>query len=107
MTPIKHEDEALRQILRRTYQEKEKVEVTDQWQEAVMRRIHELGEIGASPSSLAMLEQLVWRLAPITCLLILGLALLLSFSDFISGYDFIQLLMNTTEETTLNQFFGL
>jgi len=107
MTPIKHEDEALRQVLRRAYQEREKGEVTDQWQEEVMRRIRELGEIQASPSFLAMFEQLVWRLAPVTCLLILGLTLLLSSFDFISGYDVIQLLMNSTEEITLNQFFGL
>jgi hypothetical protein len=33
--------------------------------------------------------------------------LLLSSFDFISGYDVIQLLVNSTEEITLNQFFGL
>ena len=38
MSPIKDKDEALRQVLRRAYQEREKVEVTDQWQEEVMRR---------------------------------------------------------------------
>ena len=107
MTPSKHEDEALRHVLRRAYQERVKVEVTDQWQKEVMRRIRELGEIEASPSFLAMFEQLVWRLVPVTCLLILGLTVLLSSFDFISGYDLIQLLMNGTEEITLNQFFGL
>jgi hypothetical protein len=107
MTPIKDEHQALREILRRAYQERENVEVGDQWQEEVMRRIRELGEIEARPSSLVMFEQLVWRLAPVTCLLILGLTLLLSSVDFISGYDVIQLLMNSTEEITLNQFFGL
>ena len=107
MTPIKHEDETLRQVLRRAYQEREKVEVTDQWQEEVMRRISELGEIATSPRFLAMFEQLVWRLVPVICLLILGLTVLLSSFDFISGYDVIELLMNSTEEITLNQFFGL
>ena len=107
MTPIKHEDETLRQVLRRAYQEREKVEVTDQWQEEVMRRIREFGKIEASPSFLAMFEQLVWRLVPVICLLILGLTVLLSSFDFISGYDVIELLMNSTEEITLNQFFGL
>jgi len=107
MTPIKDEHEALREILRRAYLEKENVEVGDRWQEKVMRRILELGEIEARPSSLVMFEQLVWRLAPLTCLLILGLTVLLSSFDFISGYDVIQLLMDGTEELTLNQFFGL
>ena len=107
MTPSKHEQEALIRILQRAHQEKEKLEIGDQWQEEVMRRIRELGEIEARPGSLVMFEQLVWRLAPLTCLLILGLTLLLSSVDFISGYDVIQLLMNSTEEITLNQFFGL
>ena len=107
MTPRKDKHEALREILRRAYQERENVEVGDHWQEEVMHRIRELGEIEARPSSLVMFEQLVWRLAPVTCLLILGLTLLLSSFDFISGYDVIQLLMNSTEEITLNQFFGL
>ena len=107
MTPRKAKHEALREILRRAYQERENVEVDDQWQEGVMRRIRELGKIEARPSSLLMFEQLLWRLAPVTCLLILGLTLLLSSFDFISGDDVIQLLINSTEEITLNQFFGL
>ena len=107
MTTIKHQHQALRELLRRAYKEKEKVEVGDQWQEEVMRRIGELGEIDMSPSYLVMLEQLVWRLVPVTCILIIGLTVLLSSFDFISGYDVIQLTMNSTEQITLNQFFGL
>ena len=107
MTSIKNEHEALREILRRAYRDKENVEVGDRWQEEVMRRIRELGEIEERPSSLVMFEQLVWRLAPLTCLLILGLTVLLYSFDFIAGYDVIQLLVNGTEELTLNQFFEL
>ena len=107
MTPIKDKQEALREILRQAYLEKENVEVGDRWQEEAMSRIRELGAIEAASNSLLMFEQFVWRLAPLTCLLILGLAVLLSSLDFISGYDIIQLLMDGTEELTLNQFFGL
>ena len=107
MTPIKDQHQTLRELLRQAYREKEKVEVGDQWQQEVMRRIGELGEIEASPSYLVMLEQLVWRLVPVTCILIISLTVLLSSFDFISGYDIIQLTMNSTEQITLNQFFGL
>ncbi len=107
MTPRKNEQEALREILRRAYLEKENVAVGDRWQTEVMRRIRELGEIEERSSSLAMFEQVVWRLTPLTCLLILGLTVLLSSFDFISGNDVIQLLMDGTEELTLNQFFGI
>jgi hypothetical protein len=107
MTQSKDEHEELREILRRAYLEKEKAEVTDKWQEETMRRIRKLGEIEEKPSSLVIFEQLVWRLVPVTCLLILGLTVLLSSFDFISGYDVMELLMNGTEEITLNQLFEL
>ena len=67
----------------------------------------DLGPIEAQPSFLLMFERLVWRLAPVTCLLILGLTLLLSSMNFTSGHDAIQLLMNGTEELTLVQFLEL
>ena len=107
MTPSNKEHEALREILRRAYREKQKVDVTKQWQEEVMHRIRDLGEVEGRPSFLAQFEQLVWRLVPVTCLLILGLTLLLSSVEFFSSYDLAQLLVNHTEEITLNQFFGL
>lgn len=107
MTSIKDEHDELREILRQAYRDKENVEVGDQWQEEVMRRIRDLGEIEERPSPLVMFEQFVWRLAPITCLLIVVLAVLLSNFDFSSGDDVVQLLMNGTEDITLNQFFGL
>lgn len=107
MTSSKDEHDELKEILRRAYRDKENVELGDQWQEEVMRRIRDLGEIEDRPSPLVMFEQFVWRLAPLTCLLIVGLTVLLSNFDFVSGDDVIQLLMNGTEEITLNQFFGL
>ena len=107
MSKIKDQHQTLRELLRRAYREKEKVEVGAHWQKEVMHRISELSEIEASPSYLVMLEQLVWRLVPGTCILIIGLTVLLSSIDFISGYDVIQITMNSTEQITLNQFFGL
>ena len=107
MTPSKHEQEALTKILRRAHREKENIELGDQWQEEVMRRIRNLGPIEAKPSFLMKLEQLVWRLAPVTCLLIFGLTLLLSSVNLTEGYDAIQLLMNGAEEPTLEQVLGL
>jgi hypothetical protein len=107
MIPTKNEDEALREILRRAYREKQEVDVGKQWQQEVMHRIRNLGEIEGRPSFFAQFEQLVWRLVPVTCLLILGLTLLFSSVEFFSSYDLAQLLVNSTEEITLNQFFGL
>ena len=107
MTPSKHEPEALREILRRAHQEKEKVEIGDQWRQEVMGRIRNLGPIEEKPNFLLMFEQLVWRLAPVTCLLVLVLTLLLSSVSFTPEYEAVRLLMNGTEELTLVQFLEL
>ena len=103
----KHEQEALREILRLAREEKENIVIGDQWQEAVMRRIREFGPIEAKPGFLLMFEQFVWRLAPLVCLLILGLTVLFSSVNFTPGYEAIQLLMNGSEELTVVQFLGL
>ena len=107
MNPPKTGHEVLQAILTKAYRQKENVEVGDQWQQGVMRRVRELGAIQPTPSFAEMLEQLVWRLAPVTCLLILGLTVLFAVSDFTSGYEVFQLLTNGTEELTFAQFVGL
>jgi len=107
MKAPKTEPEVLQAILRNAYRQKENVEVKDQWQQEVMRRVRELGALQPTPSFSEMLEQLVWRLAPVTCLLILGLTVLFAVSDFTSGYEVFQLLNNGTEELTFALFAGL
>lgn len=107
MAPPVNEDEMLEEILKKAYQQKEKIEVGDQWQKDTMRRVRELGALQPTPSFAVMLEELVWRLAPVTCLLILGLAVLFALVDFTSGYDAFQLLMNGTDELTFALLAGL
>ena len=109
MNPPKTEHEVLQSILRKAHRQKENVEVGDQWQQEVMRRVRELGALQPAPSFSEMLEQLVWRLVPVICLLILGLTVLFAVSDFTSGYDVFQLLMNGngTEELTFALLAGL
>jgi len=107
MTSRKPEHEVLKEILRLVYQEKESLEVGDQWQGEVMRRLRNFGAIQPTPGFLEMLESFIWRLVPVTCLLVLVLTAVLVASDFSSEYEVIQLLMNGTEELILPQFFGL
>lgn len=107
MKPPRTEHEVLQAILRKAYRQKENVEVGDQWQQEVMRRVRNLGALKPTPSFPEMLEQLVWRLAPVTCLLIFGLTVIFAVSDFTSGYELLQLLMNGTEELTFAQFVGI
>jgi len=107
MTAHENKRDALRQILRQAYRGKDKIEVGDHWQDEVMRRIRKLGAIEPAPSFLDMLEQLVWKFAPVACLLILVLTALLFQFDFNSEYDIFYLFTNGTDEVTFTQFLEL
>ena len=107
MNSPKTEDDIMKAILRKAYREKENIQVGDQWQQEVMRSVRTLGALQPTPSFPEMLEQLVWRLAPVTCLLIFGLTVLFAVFDFTSGYEVFQLLNNGTEELTFALFAGL
>ena len=87
MTAQEKKSEVLREILRQAYRGKDNVEVDDHWQDDVMRRIRKLGPTVPAPSLLDTLEQLVWKFAPVACILILGLTALLVHSDFTNEQD--------------------
>jgi hypothetical protein len=107
MTFSKVQQEKLKNILKRAYREKEKLEISDSWQDGFMLRLRELGEIPSAPQFLPIFEQSIWRLVPVTGLLILALLLVLLTLDFTPGFDVFQLLMNGKEEFTLPQMFGV
>lgn len=107
MSFSKQEQEKLKSTLRQAYQGKEKIEVGDLCPDDLMQRIWELGTIPSTPRFLTMFEQLVWRLAPVSSLLILALTGVLLAIDLASGSDVFQLLLNGKEEFPLGQMFGV
>ncbi|NIO03759.1 MAG: hypothetical protein GTN74_03850 [Proteobacteria bacterium] len=54
-----------------------------------------------------LFEQSVWRLAPVTCLLILVLAALLIKLDFFPDYQMVRLFIDDPVEITFAEEFGL
>ena len=107
MTAHENNSEVLRRILRQAYRGKDNIEVGDHWQDEVMRRVRELGAIEPAPSLLDMLEQLVWKFAPVACLLILVLTAVLLQFDFNYQYDIFYLFTNGTDDVTFTQFLAL
>jgi len=99
--------EKLWAILRQAYQEKEKLEVGHLWTEGIMCHIRELGSTVPRPRFWEMFEPFIWRLAPVVCVLILILTVVLIAFDLTSGYDPFQIFMNGKEELTLAQLFEL
>jgi len=105
MKPLQRKYEALKKILREAYFEKEHAEVSEQWQLNVMRRIRNLGPVQSGPSFFMLFEQFVWRLTPVTCLLIIVGAIIFLKLGFFPDYDVLTLFINNTEELSLAQLF--
>jgi hypothetical protein len=101
MSFSKEERERLKTILKQAYLEKEDIVVDDLRADDLMRRIRGLGTIQAAPRFHDIFGQLVWRLAPVACFLMIILAAILVNLDFLSEYNVFQLLMNETKEVTL------
>ena len=87
MKPLKHEDHVkLRKALASAYRKKENVEESDVWQVKAMERIRNLDPSYTQPSYLDLFQRLVWQLAPVTCVLVLILGIVLSQIDFMPDY---------------------
>jgi len=99
--------EALKNILRRAYHEKEKLELSDRWQVNVMRRIRNLGPLNKGPDPLIQFGQFVWRLTPVTCLLIIMSAAVLLKFDFTPDYNVLISFITDAEEISLVQLLPL
>jgi hypothetical protein len=95
----------LKKILCQTYHKKENINVGDQWQLNVMRRIRNLGPVQSGPSFFMLFEQFVWRLTPATCLLIIVGVIIFLKLGFFPDYDVLTLFINDTEELSLAQLF--
>ena len=107
MKSLEYRQEVLKKILLRKYHEKEKLELGDRWQANVMRRVRNLGPFQPKPDPLMQFGQFVWRLTPITCLLIImSVAVLLKF-DFTPDYNVLISFITDAEEISLVQLLPL
>ncbi|MBN2122747.1 MAG: hypothetical protein JW821_00500 [Deltaproteobacteria bacterium] len=97
---------ALQEALRAAYLEREKAEAGDQWRSRVMGRIREIGPAAAAPGFWESLEHMVWRLVPVTCLLIAVLGILFVSMDVGHPYDVFDVFLRKWDEQTLADISG-
>jgi len=107
MNTIEHRLEKLTVMLRKAYREKENRPSGDQWQGEVMRRVRKLGPLLPRPDPLVAFGQFVWRLAPVTCLLIVVSTVLLLNFDFTPDYNALISAIPDAEEVSLVQLLPL
>ena len=100
------DDERLKRALRKAHYAKEWEDVGDRWQSQVMRRVRSIGPLKSGMPFWSDLEYLVWRLAPVSCLLIASLSVLFLNMDFDFGNDLLGTLRAELEEPSLSEFFG-
>jgi hypothetical protein len=101
------ENESLKKAFRGAYAAKEKEETGDGWQSAVMKRVRRIGPLTPASNFLPAFEHFVWRLAPVSCLLVIALTLLLMNIDFGGSNDYLGTVTVDLEQPTLVEIFGL
>jgi hypothetical protein len=107
METRKRESRALREALRAAYRRREEADVGDGWRPGVMERIRRTKPAKAAPGFWESLGVMVWRLAPVTCLLIVALGAVFLFSmDVGQPFDVFDVFLRKWEEQTLTELTG-
>ena len=104
---FKKHQETLQKILRRAYFEKENTEIDVRWQAETMRRIRALGPLQLPANYFTVFEQLVWRLAPVVCVLILLLTAGILKFGFISEYEMAKMFAECPLEAPFLELFKI
>jgi hypothetical protein len=102
------ENEFLRKAFHDAYSAREKeMALTDNFRDQVMRRIRRIGPLQPAAGFWPAFEHLVWRLAPVSCLLVLVLGAFLMNTDFDPAYDYLDTLRSEVERRALVELFAL
>lgn len=89
------------------YKAKENREVGDMWQSRVMGHVMSMGPIYARTGYFELFQQFVWRLTPVTFILVGLLSLALVKMDFFADYEFTKAFVsNSSDLVTLAMYSG-
>ena len=102
MKSLKKESELeVRKAFAAAHREKEKTEVGELWQARVMGHIRSLGPLYPKTRFSELFQRLVWRLVPVTCVLVLLLGLALANLDFVSDYELTKMFIGDPADFSL------
>lgn len=107
MKALEYRLETLKKKLLQAYHEKEKLKSGDQWHLIVMGLVRKIGPLQAKPDPLIQFGKFVWRLSPVTCLLIVMSAAVLLKFDFTPDYNVLITFITDAEEISLVQLLPL
>jgi hypothetical protein len=100
------ENEVLKARLRDAYFAREGEDIGDAWSNQAMKQIRRIGPLGSGPNFWPAFEHLVWRLAPVTCLLVIVLTFFFLSANLDPGQDYLSMWTTDRESQALSEFFG-
>ena len=107
MNPIGKDWEKTRSVLSTVYGNRKEVSLGPQWQNQVMDAIRALPREAAMEKPVIMLEQMVWRFAPVACLLIMAMTIVLFSQDFSPQYGLVEAMMDDSINNILTQAINM
>jgi hypothetical protein len=101
------ENESLKKVFREAYSAKGTSETGKEWQSQAMRRIRQIGPLRPAAGFWPAFESMVWRLAPVSCVLVLVLAFFFVNTELEVDSDYLGTMAAEMEKPTLVELFGL
>ena len=101
------ENVSVKMAFQDAYSTKERGETGEEWQSQVMRRVRQVGPLSPAAGFWPAFESMVWRLAPVSCLLVLVLTFLFVNMDFYLDSDYLGTMALETEKPSLVELFDL
>lgn len=94
-------------VFKEVHQEKEKFHVSDNWQASAMKLIRNDAGADYQPDFFEIFQKFVWRLAPVSCILLILLGFLMSQSDILSDYELVKMFINDPSDLSfLSLYYG-
>ncbi len=84
--------------LKAAYHHRADYEVSGMWRREAMRRIRDMGSLYPQVPYLGLLEQFMWQLAPVTCLVIVVMGTLIANYGWIPDTHLVDLILNESQE---------
>jgi hypothetical protein len=100
------ENKVLKARFRDAYFAREREDIGDAWSNQTMKQIRRIGPLGPGSTFWPAFEHLVWRLAPVMCLLVIALTFFFLTADSDPGQDYMSMWTVDRESQTLSELFG-
>lgn len=101
------ENESLKKAFREAYSAKGRGGTGEEWRSQAMKRIRKIGPLRSVAGFWPAFENLVWRLAPVSCVLLLVLTFFFVNMDFDVDSDYLATMAGEMEKPGLVEFFDL